>query len=505
MRKILLRWAALLCALALLPAAGLADGAHALRFTMEAELHPEAYPAELRELLQGVADTLAAAKIEGVWDKGANGSSDWKVDLLMNGLEKTRTGVHISMIPTHWLIESPLLGDEKVLINGHAVSEFVVKAAFHLDLHLQYPALAAFPIATENAFRWAKWPAIKTFRTRNTTRWVKRDKILGFLRTVSDKANANSYFYYWVDSVFLGLGLSDRIHSLCDNAADWAEPLLPEKGILITVDGDTETWTLEGFKLFEKTGSAWNLHLPFLPEGGSLTASFDGENGMLTLKDEDGATLIELSLVVRGLPERLPFVGEAEVKLAAAGSEMSPVSFQWTLRGTETGYEAIQTDPQSGLTMLALRGEWAETASADPAYDETLSHQGFNILSVNDHTLPEFVRKVASPMLRGLLPVMAQVPASGYQSMITFLEDHGILNMLLPESKPEEAVTQPAAEDEDGGGEGGEGASSYIGDEDEMDDGTYWEPFTGWDDEIPLDSGEPVDNDEIDENEWDDD
>ena len=504
MHKNLLRWAALLCALTILPFAGLAEDARALRFTMQAELHPEAYPIELREMLQGLADTLSAARLEGVWDKGANGSSDWKLDLVMNGQERTRTGVHIRMIPSHWLIESPLLGDEKILINGHAVSEFVVKAAFHLDLHLQYPALAMFPIATTNAFRWAKWPCRKTFFTRETTRWVKREKILSFMQTVSDKANANSYFYYWVDSVFLDLGLSDRIHSLVDGAADWAKEYVPEKGILITVDGDTERWTLEDTTLFERTGKAWKLSLPELPEGLSLDAAFDGENGALSLKDEDGATLVDLSLTVSGMPEKLPFVGEAKLTLHASGSEMKPIDMQWSLKGTETGYEAIQTDPQSGLIMLALRGEWSETASADPAYDETLSDQGFNILSVNDQTLPDFVGRVAGPMLRGLLPVLAQVPASGFHSAITFLEEHGILAMLIPKETAEESAAQhdgssdPDAEAQDGGG-----GSAFL-DEDEMDDGTYWEPFTGWDDEIPLGSDEPVSDEEINEDEWDD-
>lgn len=55
---------------------------------------------------------------------------------------------------------------------------------------------------------------------------------------------------------------------------------------------------------------------------------------------------------------------------------------------------------------------------------------GVNLLSVNDTTLAELMQRILEPLIRGGLPLLANAPAAGVQSLMDLLSDSGILSML---------------------------------------------------------------------------
>ena len=57
--------------------------------------------------------------------------------------------------------------------------------------------------------------------------------------------------------------------------------------------------------------------------------------------------------------------------------------------------------------------------------------KNFNIFSVNDQTLYEFVHRTARPLFTGLLNFLYEIPASSCQSIMDELENYGILELLL--------------------------------------------------------------------------
>ena len=202
--------AALLC-LTLAPFAALAEEADiGLRFDLTFQMDDAAYPQEDQALLEGVAELLNMMSLSGTLAVSAP-SFDMQFDLMLEDSEETRTSFRLYGLDTHYQLESSLLGDQGLMMNNLALLEFAMKAYFHLDMPLQYVALLISPYAHTSAFDWVRQEWNGVMHAQEGDRVIPRDAVLELAAYMSENAEMDRAFSFWVQALTLDAGYSDSI------------------------------------------------------------------------------------------------------------------------------------------------------------------------------------------------------------------------------------------------------------------------------------------------------
>lgn len=438
MMRPLRRLLACLMCLALLPFAALAEDAPMgfsfdLSFAMDASAYPEADQA----LLQGVADLMNILTVSGTAAVSAP-SFDVNFDILLDGSEDTRTAFRLYGLDSHYQLESSLLGSQGLMMNNLALLEFAMKAYYHLDMPLQYVALLVSPFAHTSAFDWIRDPWNAVMHSAEGSRVIPRDELLDLAAYIAENADMDRAFYNWVAALTLDLGYSDAIFESLYALPEWADGFLAEEGITITVAGGTETWTSGEETLLVRTmadeGESWTLTLPASLEGSTAEVRYACTGGSITLSilctGEEENTLLDAALALTGLPEDLPFTGEAALNVHIGG-EMLPDALDlcWQLSSDGSAVTLTQLDAATQAPMLTVCGVWEACQLPAPAI-APVDLTGINIFSVNDDSLAEFVADVLPDFTTGIMPLLLHMPLSSYQSLFALLEQYGVLDLL---------------------------------------------------------------------------
>lgn len=421
--------ALLLCLVFSLGAA--AESPYALRFTLQAAMHPENYPPVQQQALQGIADLLNGLTVSGTLDAAPenNHSFDTTLHLSLQGDDASAVDLRWFGNTTHWQIETALLGDQSLMINQLAMPEFAMKTQSYLDLKLQPLVLALSPYSTREAplfFLQDTWNGI--FNAQSGSRTIAKADVLRFARFMTDNANYDHHFRYAVDCVFSLADLQDQMHEWIENMVEWADTAIAEDGIQIMVNQNTEIWTTGTTVLYQKTADGEKFNLPKLTGDIGISLSRTSDTCSLLI-EQAGKTMIGFELHTANLPTALPWVGQASLE-ATVQIEQDVQHMLWQLQGTEEGFTALQLQPDTHAILLELHGTWEAMPSAAPSFD-LKDFTGVNILSVNDTTLPEFVRSVKEPLAKGLLPVLCNVPAAAFDTAFRLLDRYQIMNLLL--------------------------------------------------------------------------
>lgn len=429
--------AALLC-LTLAPFAALAEEADiGLRFDLTFQMDDAAYPQEDQALLEGVAELLNMMSLSGTLAVSAP-SFDMQFDLMLEDSEETRTSFRLYGLDTHYQLESSLLGDQGLMMNNLALLEFAMKAYFHLDMPLQYVALLISPYAHTSAFDWVRQEWNGVMHAQEGDRVIPRDAVLELAAYMSENAEMDRAFSFWVQALTLDAGYSDSIFEAMYGLADWADGFLDEEGITVTVADGMETWTTGGETLFireiSSEGDRWSLTLPASLEGYLAQMDCSREGGNITWSllctDEEETTLLDAGMTLTNLPEALPFDGEAALDGHIGGDMLAEeVQWRWELASDDRQVTLRQVDAATQAPMLTISGTWEAAALDAPAYSPEML-DGVNIFSISDASLAELVHGVAEPFVKGMVPVLLRMPLSSYQSMFALLDQYGILPLL---------------------------------------------------------------------------
>ena len=436
MKRILRRALALIMCLSLLPFAVLADETkQGYAFDVSFEMDASAYPEEQLELLGGFADLLNMLTLTGTAVREGD-SFDTDFTLLLNGNESTRTAFKLYGTDSNWQLESSLLGTEKVMFNNKALLEFALKAYFHLDMPLQYIALAICPYAHESAMLWIRQPWRQGLLFHDGSRIISRERIDKLAAHIVENAEFDPAFYNWVSAIGAQTGYSDMFFESLYVLQDWLDSFLAEEGITVTVNRqyDREVWKTGEYTLFKRVGDDWALTLPASLEGDEVSVACTREGGSLTLTADiltvDGESKLDFDLNVAGLPEAFPFTGDMTAQLSLSGL-MFEESVELAAAVSSDGETVTlsQVDPETGAPMLSVIAAITPTQLPVPAYVAS-ELDGLSIYSVNDESLSTFVRNVMEPFMTGFLPILVELPASSYNSIFELLNQYGVLDLL---------------------------------------------------------------------------
>lgn len=434
MKNCFRRALALMLCVVLLPVFSLAEETkQGYAFDLSFEMDASAYPEEAQELAGGFADLMNMLTLSGTAVR-QDDAFDLDFDMLLGGNEDTRTAFHLYGTDSNWELASSLFGQEKIMLNNKGMLEFAMKAYFHLEMPLQYIALAVSPYAHESAFTWIKPRWNRLFNASEGTRTVRYNKVMNLANYIMENAEFKRAFYYWVSAIAMDLGYSDVFFESLYVLPDWVATWLSEEGIRITVEGDKETWLSGDVVLFERTGDNWLLTLPASLEGAVVTASCTKEDGDVTLcvdiLSADGESMLDFDLAANDLPAAFPFEGETTASLSLGGLMfMDPINLAATMVSDGETITVTQLDAATLSPMLTVTGKVTATQLPVPAYEAT-ELTGLNIFSVNDESLSEFVKGVFEPFMTGFLPILVELPASSYNSIFELLNQYGVLDLL---------------------------------------------------------------------------
>jgi len=435
------RLLALLLALLTLASAAHAEeqAVQAYSYTLNFDMDASAYPEADQELLAGIADLLNILHISGVYADDGTGF-EHQLSLQLSDNERTLTDFSVYGVPERWWIESSLLGDEKLLINNLALLEFAMKAHAHLGMPLQYPMLLINPFVHTSAFEWILPTWTETFQGEGS-RAITKDAAIELAQFIADNGENDRTFYYWVSALTREIGIDTDIFDCLYFLGDWADYVIDDNGIQITVDGATETWLNGADVLFTRTADesseSWQLSLPPADYGHVLTASYEKSGQQLAfaldvMLEEPGDTLA-LRLTGNGLSEAFPFSGTATLSIDLSGSLMpAPLSLRFKAISDGSYYIVTQTDAVTDAPMLTLTGHIRKAPESDVlAYTTATIEDSFNILSINDASLAELLSRIARPMITGAWPLMVQIPASSFASLFDILDEYGVLDIVI--------------------------------------------------------------------------
>ena len=443
MRFPFLRMLALLVCLCLLAAAPAQaeEDVTGVRFSLRAQLEPSAFSAasDTLKTLSGLSQLLDAITLEGTLDRSFTGSFDLNAALTLYGLPETRTGLQMFGMDSHWCVQSSLLGDETLMINLLALLEFSIKAYSHLDIPLQRAALLATPYVHTSAFEAlvSAWNQVVGAKTGSRT--ITRARLLSLAGQLADIAANDRAFRYWVQAVALESGYDEVIMEVMQALPQWADEVIASGGLVITVKGSTETWRTGNTTLFTRTVEngldVWSLTLPPLPGGYLLAASGQSRNTdhtfSLSITEDSGGTVLSASLHASSLPEALPVSGPFSITVSLTGDAAGDGTHLVLEGDGAQGQVTVslrQADAE--LPMVTISGQLLPYEPASVPSYTAADMVGVNLLSVNDTTLAELMQRILEPLIRGGLPLLANAPAAGVQSLMDLLSDSGILSML---------------------------------------------------------------------------
>lgn len=416
------RIVALLLCLLLGTGPALAEG---VRFTLNAQVDPEAYPAEQQPLMAGISALLDISRAEGTL--ALNGSS-FALDAALltesNG-KSCRIPMEIYGLDSHWGVRSTLLGEQELMVNVASLLAFGQKASTWLGLPLDKAALLV-PYTHEYALEKAWETLSPLFPAEEGTSRFTRAELDDIARTLLTLCEEDAALYRWLEATGLYATVTQTLESFL------ALPLLLVPGLRVTKTEDSLIWdvTFVNILTWQWDDNSTTLHIT-VPTKFTASAAASVKDGLFSasLLMETGAdTRIEGSCL---LPAALSARSDAlSLQIDASMPSLGPDGYHFAFQGSIQDQELVIVLPGEGADRLTLTAQLAPwEPEALPAYvPEDLT--GMNILSVNGDSLKELMAAIKRPLLSGLLDLLIVMPPKTVQTLMDALEDVGVIGLV---------------------------------------------------------------------------
>lgn len=453
--------ALLLCLCLLIPCLAGAEGAHAVRFTLEAEMHADAYPEADRPLMEALSELIGIISLDGTFEYNED-CIDLNARLLLEHAEETRTTLRLYGCEDTWALKSSLLGDQQLYFPLTSLLEFCMKAYFHLNVPLQRVGVLLTPYVHKDAFATftSLWNAV--MNTSEGTRTIPREDVLELAGQIGDLSWTDRAFTYWAMAVGLESGYDTAITDAFTGLEAWADSFLAEEGITVTVTGEDQTWTTGGATLFSRTvRDGWttlSLSLPATPEGYVLsgfltvldTGAYLNADARLTVTLED-ESILDMRLSADDIPLTILSEGPFALSWDVTG-DAAPEGIHLRFDGenADGAFTLRQTDAATGDAMLTLRGTAAPGQNVSPLNWTSRDLDGLAFFSVSDTTLSQFAADILPTFARGALPLLAHAPIKACQALMDLVTGTGILDLMTSSSTRLDSVEDEASFDEEG-------------------------------------------------------
>ena len=448
MRKII----CLLCVLVLLPvtcfAWGSPDGTPmAFDFDFGFEMDPDAFPKEDYRTALGYSELLNRTRISGTYMLAGDGSDCFDLNLNVSITDtKTETiSFHLFGSHNNLYITSPLVGTERLYMNLNGLLIIALKIHDYFGIAAQEPALL-LPYATEFGMNGLKWLWAGQFPAGTNVKMNRQEvrKLAGSLQALLTE---DSDFADWVKAVGIRSGFSDVIEDEMSAVDDYVMDFFPD-GLNRKVTKNGETWTTGkttiATRKTENNEESFDLLLPATAEYGLVTEihsnkrkAGSGNDIELTAKiASDTDNWLDLTATGENVPETYFFTEPFSLEINTAGYLTGNAGLK--IVGEKTGDHELaasffRKDETTGEYRQLLRVSGTRTdrtGDPNPTYDQSLVYESVYLTALSDQSLSDLMNNIAGPFVKGILPVLVQVPTITCQVILDQLTEHGVLNLL---------------------------------------------------------------------------
>ena len=448
MRKII----CLLCVLVLLPVScfawGSPDGTPmAFDFDFGFEMDPDAFPKEDYRTALGYSELLNRTRISGTYMLAGDGSDCFDLNLNVSITDtKTETvSIHFFGPRGGMYITSPLLGDVILFMNLQGLLKIALKAYDYFEIPLQEPALL-LSYANEYGLHglkesWGEW-----FPTGKNVA-LKQKKTLELASDLRNLWADDENFVDWLNAVGIRSGFSSVVEEEMAAMEDYVRNCFPD-GLTRKVTKKGETWTTGkttiATRKTENDEETFDLLLPATAEYGLVTEIHSNKRKAGSVNDIDLSAKIDsdtenwLDLTVTGenVPDDYFFTEPFSMEINTAGFLTGNAGLK--IVGEKTGDRDLAVtiylkDETTGEYRQAIRASGTKTdrtGDPNPAYDYTLVFESVYVTALTEASLSDLMNNVAGPFVKGILPVLVQVPTITCQVILDQLTEHGVLNLL---------------------------------------------------------------------------
>ncbi len=429
-------------------------------FDLHFHLDAEEYSLRDRARIQGYADLLESLDLKGnlAWCPQTE-SMDLHVDLIPVSNPSAAISFRLYGLPDYMCLTSPLLESETIFLHNYALMEFAGKAwqTFHIPL----PYLVMLdPYVTTGAFssmvdKWKEqFPRIR--RSKKLTSARLGQIVEGWKELLETDYRLTS----WIAAVCAPLEDGSILEREIKSIPDLLLSITKGKHLTASVNGgNLKILGRKSQVLYEQTSNENSfscfLTLPstesvrYIPSLSYVTEEKDGLrslslqaswNASDSLLSENGTlpvSLLDLNLNMDGIPGSFPTDASIHAAIRINGYALPNCDYTIHLDSHESGniLLTISTPIESRGTVPVFTCSGTITPAAYPSTRlKFKTHElikNFNIFSVNDQSLYDFVHRTARPLFTGLLNFLYEIPASSFQSIMDDLEEYGILEMIL--------------------------------------------------------------------------
>jgi len=399
--------------------------AEGVRFTLNAQVDPEAYPTELQPLMAGISALLDISRAEGTL--AYNGDSFALNSTLLTESDGRTCRIPLDLfgLDSHWGVRSALLGEQELMVNVASLLAFGQKASTWLGLPLDKAALLV-PYTHEYALTNAWETLAPLFPAEEGTSRFTRAELDDIARALLTLCEEDAALYRWLEVTGLYQAVTQTIETFLDL------PLLLVPGLRVTRTDNSLIWDVTFMNIltwhWDDDSSALSIHVPTKFSASAAASLKDGLFSASLLMETGADTRIEGSFL---LPAALSARSDAlSLQIDASMPSLGPDGYHFSLQGSIRDQELVIALPGEGADRLTLTAQLAPwEPEALPAYvPENLT--GMNILSVNGDSLKELMAAIKRPLLSGLLDLLIVMPPQTVQTLMDALEDAGVIGLL---------------------------------------------------------------------------
>lgn len=451
MRKIL----CLFCVLILLPVGCFAESGPegkplAFDFDFGFELDPNAFPEEDYRTALGYGELLNRTRLSGTFILSGDGKDCFDIFLTISVTDKktAEISMHLFGYRNYVFITSPLVGEERLLIDLEKTMAVGLKVYDYFEIPVQeatllLPYVNGYGLNDLMEIWSAAFPAGEDVT-------MTEQELLALAEKLRKLPDDSASFSNWLDAVGLRSGFSGTVREEAELLDMYVSDSFPD-GLERRATGTGEEWISGGQTVCASSSGdgteSFMLLLPPTPDYGLRTEINSQKQRM-----EDGYSLdltagiasekenwLNLSLTGTGLPDRFPFTkpfsaeilssgfmtGDAGLRICGETDGKSGLSVKLQLRDPETE-EYRQALCISGTAVQRYGDE-------NPEYGELLVWQSYFrdasivLTRLTEQSVSAMMGKILKPFIRGILPVLVQVPAITCQVIMDQLDEHGVL------------------------------------------------------------------------------
>ncbi len=429
-------------------------------FDLDFELFPDSFSLKKESGLRGYSDLLNHLHIQGTayFSDGGESFDEKSIEIEGTVVPVSRLDAGISFrlegLPSHLVLSTPLLGEEKLFFNNLALTEFALKTYVRFNI-LRPWFVSCFPYCIRKALA-----EIHSAWARNTgpvsrAADLAPDQCSQLVSSLSGLLEEDQYLRKWLTCLSVGSEFSGVLEQELAALPDYLQRLLADHpSVHVEKTESEEVWstTADGILFRSETAGAlfrFETTLPatdsgFVPEMGfSSETNPQGTAEKTTLRiryaresSDDPLILLDLAAEF-SRPAVWPQENSFTAEILQTGVLLPQINLKAELHAEQSGAFRLSVRDASvtGQSVLLNISGTIQPVSSRPisVYTVPWAIQYMNFFSVGDSNLEEFVSNTARSLFQSGLPFAAEIPASFYQELLDDLTDSGLFRLLLGE------------------------------------------------------------------------